>query len=70
MSGFFNTDPTTWEYQHQRACAAAHVLVHVATVTHAELDACGCAECELVREGMMEAGYLERRPASAKQGDP
>lgn len=59
----WNTDPSTWQYQYERACAMGHVLARVVGVTHEELNACGCAECELVREGMIEAGYLAPLPA-------
>jgi hypothetical protein len=52
--------------QQEISSAAAHVVV-LAGVDHELLDSCGCEECELVRSGMVNAGYLEDR--SAKEGE-
>jgi hypothetical protein len=48
------------EEQRRQAQAGAHVIVEVG-ISHAELDRCNCDECNEVRRGLVEAGYLEQR---------
>lgn len=42
--------------------ACTHVIVKL-DIDHAALDVCGCEQCDEVRRGLVEAGYLERREA-------
>jgi len=61
--------PTAWAYE--QACKAlrkhsddAQAMAHVITrfgVSHEDLDACGCEECERVRRGMLGGGFLQPR---------
>lgn len=46
----------------RQAQACIHVIVKL-DVDHAALDVCGCEQCNEVRRGLVEAGYLERREA-------
>lgn len=70
--------PAKWAYE--QACAAlwkgqddaqaaAHVIVRLG-VSHKDLDACGCEDCERVRQGMIRAGYLKPKPEPVPEPAP
>lgn len=53
--------------QMEYAQDAAHVIIE-SGIGHSDLDICGCEQCERVRAGMTDAGYLSTRAALAEGG--
>ena len=49
-----------YEQLQSKLSACTHVIVEHG-ISHADLDRCGCEQCEYVRRGLVGAGYLEWR---------
>ena len=51
--------------QAEQASDAAHMIIDVVGwPTHADLDGCGCEQCERVRASLVSAGYLHAKEST------